>query len=85
MQLNASPDPFEPDEGYTITITGGTPPYQAHPKPSPPNPPGVEVSVNGNEVTVTFNDPVSPGTTVEVGVTDSSSPPQGATSTNTAA
>jgi hypothetical protein len=77
VNVTCQPDPFPAPAGFQILVTGGHPPYEYEPKPSPPNPPGVKVSPTGY-VTVPPGTP--PDTTVEVDVSDSSVPtPQTAT------
>jgi hypothetical protein len=72
MIVTVSPNPFQPEVGFDITVSGGVPPFTYRPRSSPPNPPGV--TVNGNNVSVPAGTPG--GTQVVVDVTDSSDPPQ---------
>lgn len=74
MNATASPSPFSADDSFTITVTGGTPPYTIEAKPSPPNPPGVVVD-EGPPIRVTVPPDTPSGTRVQVVVTDSSTPP----------
>lgn len=82
MQAVAHPNPFDPNLGYEIDVTGGKEPISFVPAPSPPNPPGVEVEPNGTTAHVSVAPPVPPGTTVVVVVTDSSKPAQSVPVTN---
>jgi hypothetical protein len=75
LQATAKPSPFSAGAGYTITATGGAPPYQFVPAPSPPNPPGVVVSVIGNSAVVMVPPDTPEETVVQVDVIDSSPPP----------
>jgi hypothetical protein len=84
MQAKVSPSPFPAASGFTITPSGGTPPYTATPLPSPPNPPGVIVN-NGPPITVTVPPSTEPGTMIYIRVCDSSVPPDCITVTNTVA
>ena len=83
MQATADPSPFPAAAGYTITVTGGVPPYDFTAAPSPPNPPGVQITVDGNVATVTVPPDTPSGTTVRVAITDSAS--GGTTSLNSVA
>ena len=85
MKVTLTPEPFDPAQGYTIQVSGGTPPYAFLPAPVPPNPPGVTVQVNGNTATVGVPPGTPPGTQVEVEVSDSSKPKQHAHTVNTVA
>ena len=76
MKITIDPVPFDPAAGYTIELSKGTPPYTFDPFPEPPNPPGVEVQVNGDVATVTVPPSTPPGTEVLVLVADSSNPPK---------
>lgn len=82
MKAAATPDPFDAEEGYTIVVKGGTPPYQFTPMPSPPNPEGVTVDPQGSTATVTVPSGTPPGTEVIVEVSDSSQPPKTVVVTN---
>ena len=81
MTATAAPSPFPVAYGFTISVTGGTPPYHYVPLPCPPNPPGV--TGIGPWITVPPNTPR--GTPVYVQVTDSSTPPQTTVVTDTVA
>jgi hypothetical protein len=50
--------------------------------PSPPNPPGVEIDVNGAVATVTFPPSTPPNSQISIAAFDSGDPRQGAVSTN---
>ena len=82
MRISIDPVPFDPVQGYTIEVVGGTPPHHFDPLPAPPNPQGVTVQVNGNVATVTVPPGTPSGTTVQVAVSDSSPPPNGTLTTN---
>lgn len=75
MNATATPNPFLPEQGFTIDVTGATPPFTYEAKPSPPNPPGVVVNP-GPPVLVTVPANTPADTLVQVTVTDSSSPPK---------
>ena len=66
MQITIQPAPFDPVAGYTIEVHGGTPPYAFDPLPSPPNPKGVQIAINGNVATVTIPGGAPSGAPVEV-------------------
>ena len=77
MNATATPSPFDPAGGFTIQVTGGTPPYEFIPLPSPPNPPGVSATPTGGGTADVQVSPAPPGNTpVLVECRDSSSPPQ---------
>lgn len=82
MRAHVNPIPFPTASGYQITVTGGVPPYTFTPKESPPNPAGVHVTYEGDTAHVTVPAGTPPGTQVFVDVTDSSSSPQTAPTTN---
>ena len=73
MFAMASPNPFAAAQGFTIKVTGGTPPYTYAPGPTPPNPPGVTIDL-GPPVLVTVPEDTPHWTPVLVFVTDSSEP-----------
>ena len=70
LQVQVRPNPFDPSQGYEITVTGGYPPYDFQPRTSPPNPPGVQVHPNGSSCHVTVPASTGPGVLVQVNVTD---------------
>ncbi len=76
MQANPSPVPFSALTGFSITASGGTPPYLFIPLPSPPNPPGVVVDVLTNPGHITVPEDTPPGTVIYVNVVDSAMPAQ---------
>ncbi len=80
MTTSESPKPFPVSSGYTITVSGGTPPYTFT---APPNPPGITLEPDGNTCKVNVPTDTPTGTNVNVGVSDSSNPPQTARSQNT--
>jgi hypothetical protein len=76
MQATPSPSPFFAADGFSIAVSGGTPPYEFAPLGVPPNPTGVEVTSVGPPAHVDVPEDTPRGTTVYVLVTDSSNPPQ---------
>ena len=44
MQVITDPNPFDGPVGFVIQVQGGKPPYDYDPAPSPPNPPGVQIT-----------------------------------------
>lgn len=85
MQATATPNPFPASGSFKIRVYGGSPPFTYTPRPSPPNPPGVQVSPNGDTADVTVPEDTPSGTGVTVEVTDSSEPPQRVTVGSTVA
>ncbi len=79
LQVSVNNNPFLPGtgegEGFTITVTGGEPPYHFGAFASPPNPPGVVITPNGNTCHVTCPAGTPSGTMVRVHVSDSATPP----------
>jgi len=73
LSASAHPNPFDPQVGFIVEISGGAPPYTVTPQSSPPNPPGVEVEPTGNPnvYQVTVMGPLLPGTEVIIDVMDS--------------
>ena len=71
LHATATPNPFTPGQGFTITVTGGTPPYTFQPKASPPNPPGVTYHVDGNTCFVDVPVGTAENTWVYVDISDS--------------
>ena len=76
LRARVNPMPFPVQDGYVIEVSGGIPPYTFTAEPSPPNPPGVTITVEGNEAHVMVPPNTPPGTVVYVNVGDSSSPSQ---------
>jgi hypothetical protein len=83
MSGSARPSPFSPTGPFKVMVLGGTPPYIYTPKGSPPNPPGVQVAPDGPTADVSVPPETPPGQIVQVDVSDSSTPPQTITVTNT--
>lgn len=79
LQATAQPNPFTPGQGYTITVTGGIPPYSFQPLPVPPNPEGVTVTPDGNTCRVDVPVGTAGDINVYVEIKDSSTPPQSIT------
>ena len=75
MQASANPYNFDPVTGFTVRVTGGTPPYAVTALPAPPNPEDVVVDP-GPPPRVTCPPDTPSGTLVQIVVTDSSLPPQ---------
>jgi len=82
MQLSTTPRPCPAGNTYQITASGGTAPYDYTLIASPPNPPGLTITVVNGVASVTIPSGTPQGTPIFVAVTDSSSPPQTGTSTN---
>ena len=82
MQATSSPSPCPRGQSYTVTASGGVPPYAFQVAPSPPNPPGVEIEVDGSVATVTFPPGTAPQSQVSIAVYDSGDPRHGVVSTN---
>ena len=77
LQATAQPNPFPVEDGFTVAVTGGVPPYTFTPLPAPPDPPGVVISHVGPELVEVSVPPGTPSQSfVGVQVTDSSQPPQ---------
>jgi hypothetical protein len=78
----ASPNPFPVGAGFSVAASGGSPPYAFAAAPSPPNPPGVVVSTQGDGAFVTVPPGTPSGTSVQVVVSDSANPPSQVTATS---
>lgn len=76
MKVKQDPEPFPANASYDLTASGGTPPYTFVAEPSPPNPPGVQVSTSGSTATVTVPESTPGGTQIGILVKDSSDPPK---------
>jgi hypothetical protein len=82
MQVSVDPSPVPPGEPYKVTASGGVPPYQYELQSSPPNPPGLTLTVHDGVATVTVPPTTPPGTVILVGVSDSGHPPAGTMAAN---
>ena len=82
MKVTQDPEPFASNQDYEVTASGGTPPYTFTAEPSPPNPSGVQISVQGATATVTVPESTPGGTEVYIRVVDSSDPPNDVTKVN---
>lgn len=83
MQVVAQPSPCSVGYIYSITPSGGSAPYTFQLIASPPNPPGLQMSVQNGVAHVQVPAGTASGTNIVVMVHDSSSPPQSVQSTNT--
>ena len=75
MQATAFPNPFSASSGFNVNAGGGTPPFTGAAFPSPPNPPGVQVT-QGTPIHVSVPEDTPMGTRVWILVCDQSNPPQ---------
>ena len=82
MNVSQSPMPCQAGETYAVKAFDGTPPYEFALAPSPPNPPGLGLTWQGNTASVSVPASLPPGTLLRVVVTDSSDPPQRITAVN---
>lgn len=83
MIISQDPEPFPADGSYEVTASGGTPPYTFTAEPSPPNPIGMQVAVQGSTATVTVPASTPSSTQVYILVKDSAKPPKSRVVENT--
>ncbi len=78
LVVTVDPDPFDPLQGFEVTVSGGNPPYDFEVPPPPVNPPGASVTPHqsGSAANATVPIGTAPGTQVTVRVRDSSVPPE---------
>ena len=80
IQTHESPSPVNAGDSYTITASGGTPPYTFDDSNLPA---GVTLTVTGTDsAEVNVDASVAGGTMINVPVQDSSTPPEEGTSVN---
>ena len=80
IQTTENPSPVDAGSSYTITASGGTPPYTFDDSNLPP---GVTLSVTGaDSAEVNVASTVPAGTTITVPVSDSSTPVEEGSSRN---
>ena len=85
VQTVAQPSPCSAGYTYQITPSGGSAPYTFQLIASPPNPPGLQLSVPNGVAHVQVPAGTTSGASIVVVVTDSGTPPQTGYSINTVA
>jgi len=71
MNATANPSPCSPGSYYTVTASGGVAPYSYALAGSPPNPPGVVLTIVAGEARVFVPAGTPSGSVVTVVATDS--------------
>ena len=82
LQIEQVPQPFTAGLGYTVTPSGGTPPYHFLVVQSPPNPAGVSITYDDMTAQVDVPAGTPSATKVYILVSDSAEPPNTRTAIN---